>query len=182
MSTKNFNVKINVPEGIQVSFENNLIKLKNPKLEVEKKLLNPYVKINVKGNEIELVTEKMTKKEKRVINTFRAHINNMIKGLNKVYTYKLKICSSHFPISAIVDKNILLIKNFMGEKVPRKAKILPNVSVKVQGEVIVVESSSKESAGQTTANIERACRRPGFDTRVFSDGIWMTQRAGKDLK
>lgn len=182
MSTKNFKLIIAIPENTQIQLENNILKVKGPKGEVEKKLHNPLVKIEKAEKEIILSTQRSTKKEKRIINTFRAHIKNLINGVNNIYIYKLKICSSHFPITAVVEKSKVVIKNFMGEKVPRKATILPNVTVKVAGEILTVESPNKESAGQTTINIEKACRRPGFDTRVFADGIWMIQRAGKDIK
>jgi len=182
MSTKNFKVIIEIPENIQVMLEDSILKVKGPKGETEKKLLNPLVKIEKKDKKIILSTNKQTKKEKKIINTFRAHIKNLIKGVNKPFIYKLKICSSHFPITATIEKDMLIIKNFMGEKVPRKAVILPNVNVKIDGDIVIVESLNKELAGQTAANIEKACKRPGFDSRVFSDGIWMFHKAGKDIK
>lgn len=182
MSTKNFNIKIEIPENVQINVDDNIIKIKGPKGEVEKKLHNPLVKLEKTEKEIILSTQKSTKKEKRVINTFRAHINNLLKGVNEPFLYKLKVCSSHFPMTVTVEKDKLVIKNFMGEKIPRKAKILPNVNVKLNGDIVTVESASRELSGQTAANIEKACRRSGFDKRVFSDGIWMFHKAGKDIK
>lgn len=182
MSTNNFEIKTVIPENVQASLDDNILKIKGPKGEVEKKLHNPLVKVEIKDKEIILLTQKQTKKEKRVINTFKAHINNLIKGVNESYIYKLKVCSSHFPMTVTVDKDKLTIKNFMGEKVPRKAKILSKTTVKLEGEVVTVESSNKELAGQTAANIEKSCRRSGFDKRVFADGIWLFHKAGKDIK
>lgn len=182
MSTKNFEVKIVIPENVQASLDDYILKIKTPKGEVEKKLHNPLVKIEIKDKEIILLTQKQTKKEKRVVNTFKAHINNLIKGVNESYIYKLKVCSSHFPMTVTADKEKFIIKNFMGEKVPRKAKILPKSTVKIEGDIVTVESSNKELAGQTAANIEKSCKRSGFDKRVFADGIWLFHKAGKDIK
>lgn len=182
MSTNNFEIKTVIPENVQASLGDNILKIKGPKGEVEKKLHNPLVKLEIKDKEIILLTQKQTKKEKRVINTFKAHINNLIKGVNETYIYKLKVCSSHFPMTVAIDKDKLIIKNFMGEKVPRKAKILPKSTVKLEGDIVTVESSNKELAGQTAANIEKSCRRSGFDKRVFADGIWLFHKAGKDIK
>jgi len=182
MSTKNFRYVLKIPEDVEVILDGPFLKVKGPKGEAEKKLQNPLVKIEKSNNEIILSTNKQSKKEKRIINTFRAHVKNLIKGVKELFVYKLKVCSSHFPISVSIEKDKLIIKNFMGEKVPRKATILPNVNVKINGDIIIVESPNKESAGQTAANIEKACRRPKFDPRVFSDGIWIFHKAGKDIK
>lgn len=182
MSTKNFNIKIVIPENVQVNIEDYTLKVKGPKGEVEKRLHNPLVKIEKAEKEVILSTKRQSKKEKKVINTFRSHVNNLINGVTEPYIYKLKICSSHFPITVAVEKDKLIIKNFMGEKIPRKAKILPSVTVKIQGDVVTVESPNKELAGQTAANIEKSCKRSGFDKRVFSDGIWMFYKAGKDIE
>ena len=74
------------------------------------------------------------------------------------------------------------IKNFIGEKVPRVLKIKDTVDVKLEGDMVIVESISKECAGQMAASIEQLTRRPGFDTRVFQDGIFITYKDGKIIK
>ena len=56
------------------------------------------------------------------------------------------------------------------------------VKISVNGEEILVESNNKELAGQTAANIELLTRRTGFDRRVFQDGIYITEKAGKIIK
>mgnify|MGYP000225838052 CR=1 FL=1 len=35
---------------------------------------------------------------------------------------------------------------------------------------------NKEKVGQTAANIEKATRVKGYDTRVFQDGIYLVSR------
>jgi len=47
----------------------------------------------------------------------------MIRGVTEGYTYKLKICSGHFPMNVSLKGDVLEIKNFIGESVPRKLKI-----------------------------------------------------------
>ncbi|MFH0936330.1 MAG: 50S ribosomal protein L6 [Candidatus Woesearchaeota archaeon] len=81
-----------------------------------------------------------------------------------------------------IKENNIIINNFLGEKIPRKAKILPNVKVDIQGDIIVLESNNKESAGQTAANIEQATRITNRDRRIFQDGIFITEKAGKSIK
>ena len=75
-----------------------------------------------------------------------------------------------------VEKNYLIINNFLGEKTPRHAKILPEVSVDIKGPKVIVSSRNKESAGQTVANIEKATIVRKRDRRVFQDGIFLVER------
>ena len=69
-----------------------------------------------------------------------------------------------------------VVKNFLGERIPRKAKILPGVDVKVQGDFITVQSISKDAAGQTAANIETMMKVRGKDRRIFQDGIYIIEK------
>ncbi len=105
----------------------------------------------------------------------------MLHGVLEEYVYKLKICASHFPIITTVNGDEFVVKNFLGEKIPRKLKLRQGVRVKVEGEEVTVESADKELAGQTAADIENLTKRTGFDKRVFQDGIYLTSKGGKKL-
>ena len=107
-----FKETIEIPEGVEVSIEDSLLTFKGSKGEIKRKLLNPHIKIFKKDNVIILEVKKGTKREKVMINTFKAHINNMIKGVTEGFVYKMKICSSHFPMTVNVQGNGIIIKNF----------------------------------------------------------------------
>jgi large subunit ribosomal protein L6 len=81
-----------------------------------------------------------------------------------------------------VINNNLVVKNFFGEKVPRVLQLKNGAEVKVEGDLIHVTSSNKEIAGQVSADIEQLTRRPGYDTRIFQDGIYIVNKDGKELK
>lgn len=123
----------------------------------------------------------LQKNHKKIIKTTEAHIKNMILGVTEGYEYRLQICSVHFPITASADKEKLSIKNFLGETKERKAKILPNVQLKVEGDIIKITSADKEAAGQTAANIETATKIKNRDRTRFQDGIWIIQKANKEI-
>jgi len=171
-----------IPEHVEVHIENNLVKLKGPKGHTEKKLKHPAIIIKSENNTIHLIADNDSKKEKRVINTFAAHIKNLITGVKEGYQYTLKICSGHFPMTVTVSDNKLHVKNFLGEKVSRVLALKQGASVKVDGALIHVSSASKELAGQVSGDIEQLMRRPGFDNRVFQDGIYIINKDGKELK
>ena len=158
---------IEIPEGIEVKMDKNIIEVKGPEGEEKKKLNLVNLEVKIKKNHLIIGCKKATKKEKKVINTTRAHINNLIKGVSNKFEYKLKICYSHFPITAEVKGNELIIKNFLGEKSNRKSKILKGAEVKVDKEMVTITSRSREIAGQTAANIETATKIRKRDKRVF---------------
>ncbi|MDD5253606.1 MAG: 50S ribosomal protein L6 [Candidatus Nanoarchaeia archaeon] len=168
-----------IPEGVEVEIHENLVKVKGPKGDLSKEFHYPNVIIKKQENKIMLNSKKATKREKRMIGTFKAHIRNMLLGVSEQYEYTLRICSSHFPVTVTTDKNEVIIKNFLGEKVPRKAKILNGVEVKVNADKITVIGVDRDKTGQTAANIEQACRIKKRDIRVFQDGIYITNKAGK---
>ena len=173
---KDISEKIEIPAGIEVEIEKDKIKIKKEKKETERKFSG--FKIKKEENFLILEEKKATKNEKKLLKTTKAHIINMIKGLEKNYIYKMQICAVHFPMSVSVDKakNELIVKNYLGGVKPRIAKILPHVEVKIEKEIITVEGHDKEKTGQTAANIEKACRINNRDRRVFQDGIYLISR------
>ena len=181
MSVKSKKI-VEIPEGVEINLEGSLIKVKGPNGEVERLLSNPMVIIKKEENVITFYSKnKMTKREKRIIGTFSGHIGNMVKGVSDGFEYKLKICSGHFPITANIEGEEFILKNFLGEKVPRKSKIMEGVKVELKGDVIIVNSIDKEKAGQTAARIEQATRITNKDRRVFQDGCYITEKAGRTL-
>ncbi|MDO8660620.1 MAG: 50S ribosomal protein L6 [Candidatus Woesearchaeota archaeon] len=173
---------IDIPQGITASIEGNLVTIKGKKDEVNKKLGDPIVIVKIEQNTFIIDCAKATRTEKAKAYAIIAHLNNMFKGVQEPYKYKLKICSGHFPMNCAVTNNQVTIKNFLGEKVPRIIKIKKGVSVKIDGVHIFVESANKELAGQTSADIEQATRIKGRDLRVFQDGIYIIEKASQPIE
>lgn len=179
---KEISGEIEIPNGIEIKLGKTL-DVKGPKGEIKKNLYVPSIAIKQEGNKIMLMANRHTKKEKKLLCSIRAHIKNMIAGVTTPYVYKLQICSVHFPMTASVDKGrgLLVIKNFLGEVKERTARLLPDVDVKIDKDMIIIESCDIEKAGQTAANIENATRVRQRDRRVFQDGIYMINKAGEEI-
>ena len=173
---------IDVPTEVNVHIEGSLAKIKGPHGENSRIFKLIGMNLEHSNNQLILSTAKTTRNFKKNLNSIAAHLKNMIKGVLEIYVYKLKICSGHFPMNVAIDKNEIVVKNFLGEKIPRRALILPGVKVRLDKDIITLESSDKEKAGQTAANIESSTRITDKDRRVFMDGIWMIEKAGKELK
>jgi large subunit ribosomal protein L6 len=178
---KEISEKIEIPEGIEFSVEGNIFAIKGPQGENKMKFDLKDLVIHKEHNHILISCKKATKKEKKRINTLRAHLKNMIDGVSKRFEYQLKICFSHFPITVEIKNNELIIKNFLGERANRKSKILKGANLDIDKEMITVSSINKEIAGQTAANIEKATKVRKRDRRIFQDGIFMINKAGKEI-
>ena len=173
------NEEVELPKGITASAKGGEITIKGPKGELSRSINTSTIKIETEGEKIMITCEKATKREKRMINTFIAHIENMIEGVQNPYVYVLKICSGHFPMNVAVSGETLTVKNFLGEKSPRTLKLKKGVNVKVEGDKITVESPNKDLAGQMASDIELLTVKRNRDLRVFQDGIYMIEKAGK---
>ena len=179
---QNVRIEVALPGGVAASVAGNMLIIKGPKGEVTRELKQKNVSVKIDGQKIILETKRFTKKDKKMAYSLTAHAKNMIKGTTQTHEYTLKICAGHFPMTVAVADNKLSVKNFLGEKVPRILPLKEGASVKVDGQLIHITSTSKEIAGQVAAGIEQLTRRPGFDTRVFQDGIYIINKDGKELK
>jgi large subunit ribosomal protein L6 len=171
--------EIEIPEKVQVSLHEGTVKVKGPQGEVTKRLVHPRVKVEVKGKHVVVSSELPRKREKALVGTYGAHIRNMLVGATKGFEYKMKIVYAHFPIKTAIKGDTFVIENFLGEKFPRKTKILGVTKVQVKGDQVVLNGPNVEDVGQTAANIEKATKIKGFDPRVFQDGIYITEKPGR---
>lgn len=173
--------KIALPSGVTVSVTGTNVHVKGPKGESTRIIGSRNVVFKVEGNQVTVSAHHATKNDKRMLQTNAAHLRNMIKGAHEGHVYKLKICSGHFPMSVTLKGDLFEVKNFIGEAVPRQLKVRQGVKVTIAGTDITVESPNKEWAGSQAAAIELLTRRPGFDTRVFQDGIYIVEKDGKKV-
>lgn len=146
---------------------------------VSKTMKYPNISVKQEGQKIIMEAARGTKREKKVIFTFAAHMKNMQEGVTKGFTYRLKICSGHFPINVSLKDNTLSIKNFFGEHFPRNLEIKQGAQVKLEGDQITVTGIDKELVSQVAADIEQLTKRQNFDTRIYQDGIYITDKNGK---
>jgi large subunit ribosomal protein L6 len=167
---------IQIPDGVEIGLEGKKVSVKGEKGTLSRDFSDAPISIDMAEKEVLVSAKWPRKKEAALVGTIYSHIQNMIKGVQKGYTYKVKIVFSHFPISAKVQGKSVLIENFTGERRARRAKIIGDVKVKVETEDIMVQGLDLEDVSQTAANIEQATRVRRKDPRVFLDGLYVYER------
>ncbi len=168
--------KVEIPDGIQIELDNFKVKVTGSKGNLEKDFASPLFRKDIimkkEDNRISISTESKRKKVKAMLGTIEAHILNMIKGVTEGYTVKLKIVYMHFPFTVKISGKEVSVNNFLGEKTPRKTKIIGDCKIEVKGDEITVTGISKDDVGQTSANLERTTWIRSRDRRIFQDGIF----------
>ncbi|KPV62623.1 MAG: 50S ribosomal protein L6 [Candidatus Bathyarchaeota archaeon BA2] len=167
---------IEIPEGVLVKVEGRVVTVNGEKGELTQDFSHTPISIRLEGKTITVQANWPRKKETALIGTVGSHIQNMITGVTKGFTYKLKIVFSHFPISVKVRERTVAIENFTGERSPRIAKIIGDTKVMVKSEDIIVQGTNIGDVSQTAANIQNATKVKKKDPRVFLDGIYVYER------
>ena len=168
---------VEAPEGVKLELKGMKVTVTGPKGSLDRNFNGEPVDMSFAKNKITLSVAFPRKKELAMLGTIQAHVNNMITGVTQGYTYKLTIVYSHFPITVEVKPQEVLIKNLYGQRNPRRAKILGETKVKVDGDELIITGINKEHVGQTSANIQEICKLRGKlhkDPRRFMDGIWLS--------
>ena len=106
----------------------------------------------------------------------------MIKGAQEPFVYKLKAASVHFPMNLAHSGNTFKITNFLGSKKPIEIKIPQGANLEINGNEITVSSTNIETAGMVATRLEQSTRLSNKDRRIFQDGIFITSKAGKEIR
>jgi len=182
MLAEEISEQIMIPEDVTVTVDNRYFKAEGPKGTLERNFKYPSIRMSSDDSHITLFVDFPKKVDKAALFTVKSHINNMIYGVVEGYCYKLKAVYAHFPLNIKVQKDEVIIDNYLGEKYPRTAKIFGDVKVTLSGDTLTVEGINKEHVGQTAGNLEKATRVTKRDPRVFQDGIYLVERNGVALR
>ena len=169
--------EIEAPASVKLSKEGNIVVVKGKLGTVKKDFTRLPATVKVEGNKITVTPYGKRKQDLAVTNTARSILQSMIKGVEKGYTYKLKIIFAHFPIAVKVKGKEIQVENFFGERNPRVSRIVgDSTKVTLAGEDLVVQGPSLEDVSQTAANVELSTRIKDKDQRVFLDGLYIYSR------
>ncbi|MFW9973907.1 MAG: 50S ribosomal protein L6 [Candidatus Thorarchaeota archaeon] len=175
--------RIEIPSDCQISLEDKTITISGPKGSLERSFPEPQTKIQTEGNELVVTTHINRKRTRALVGTVIAHIRNMLLGVQHGYEYEMKIVYSHFPISVEIKDKTVIIKNFIGERGTRKARLVGDVDIRTTEDEVFISGINIEHVSQSAANIQQACNIRDKDRRVFLDGIYVIRkRKGEETK
>jgi large subunit ribosomal protein L6 len=167
---------IQIPDGINIDVDKFKIKVAGPKGTLQRDFYNPIfskdVVVKKADNKVIISSESKKRKIKAMLGTIESITNNMIEGVKKGYEVKMKIVYMHFPFTIKISGNEIQVNNFLGEKTPRKTKIVGDCKVDIKGDEVTVTGIDKDDVGQTSANLEKVTKIRSRDRRVFQDGIF----------
>ena len=165
--------KMQIPEGVTVTIDGYLCRVKGKLGENSRQFRSNSVRVEIKGGEVILSISRDNKNSRAIAGTWLSLVGSMIHGVTTGYEYEMKVDYTHFPIRVTVKGDRVMIENFLGERSPREAMILDSCQVSVKGDRVTINGIDREKVGNTASNIERATKIKGFDLRVFQDGIYL---------
>jgi len=170
--------KVPIPAGVTVTVakDSNHTTVKGPKGSLVRPFRSHSVKVRVDAGQVIVEKELPRRKEKAMAGTYAAHIQNMIKGVTNGWSYSMKAVFNHFPIKMTIHGDEFHVENFLGERAPRTAKIVPGVKVTVKGADVTIDGVDLTAVAQTAANIETCTKIRNKDIRVFQDGVYITRK------
>ena len=181
MFTSDFMEKtVSIPSGITVEVDKFKVRVKGAKGLLEKDFYTPLfakdIKVELRDGKMAVSSQSDRKKIRAMVGTICAITSHMIKGVTEGYEAKLKVVYMHFPFTMKITGKEIAVVNFLGEKTPRKTKIVGDCKVEVKGEDITVTGISKDDVGHTASNLEKVTHIKARDRRVFQDGIFWLKR------
>ena len=149
------NRKIIIPEGVEVTQNENIVSVKGPKGELSMELAK-VITMTVDGNIITLNKTVDTKEANMLHGTMNANLTNMIKGVKEGFSKGLEIIGVGYKFNV---KGDTLVIN-AGYSHPVEMKVPTGLKVEaVSNTEITISGSDKILLGEFAANV-RKVRKP----------------------
>jgi len=167
---------VDLADGVTASVSGRMLTVKGPLGSAKKRFDRVHVNLEVKDGKVNIRPFTEGKKDVVTSNTMSSLIRNMVIGVTKGYTYKLKVVFAHFPVTVKVKGKQVFVENFVGERSARVTDIIGECKVSVDGDDIIIKGVSLEDVGQTSANLEQATKIKRKDQRIFLDGVYVYEK------
>ena len=151
---------IAIPSGVTVKVEeNNLIKVKGPKGEIQRKIA-PEMKVSMENGELTVERPNDEKQTRAMHGLYRSLVNNMIIGVSEGYRKELELVGVGYRVA----NNGQILELSLGYTHSIFLELPPEIKVETKMErnknpLIMLESCDKQLLGQVCAKI-RSFRKP----------------------
>ncbi|MFB6107357.1 MAG: 50S ribosomal protein L6 [Haloplanus sp.] len=169
-------IEIEIPDDVSAEVDHLDLTVEGPNGSVTRRLWFPDVSVSVEDDHVVIESGADDAQTRATMGTFESHVENMVHGVTEGWEYEMEVFYAHFPMQVGVEGDEVVIENFLGERAPRRTAVRGDTEVQVDGEEIVLSGPDKEAVGQTAAAIEQLTRVTDKDTRVFQDGVYITQK------
>lgn len=146
---------IEIPKGVTVNVEGQLIKIKGPKGELQR-TIHPLIKTEIAGSEIKFTRPDDLKESRALHGLTRALVQNMVTGVTDSYKKTLEIVGVGYK-AELKGKNLLLTIGYS-----HPIYFVPPDEVKIEvptATQLVISGTDKELVGLVAAKI-RSFRKP----------------------
>jgi large subunit ribosomal protein L6 len=167
---------VEVPEEVNLTLDGHKVAVTGTNGELNYDFGHAGLNMVFQENTLRVWAENPRRRKAALVKTIASHVTNMIKGVTVGFTYRLKIVFIHFPLTINIQRDKVVINNFIGERAPRVARIRGNVQIKVEGDDIIVTGNDINNVAQTAANIQESTKIKNKDLRKFLDGIYVYQK------
>ena len=174
------NSPINIPEGVTIQFENNVINAKGKLGELSQEI-NPAITLNIDEKTITLSRKNDQKENRSMHGLYRALIYNMVHGVSEGYTKKLELIGVGYRAATNgqkLDFSVGFSHNIVFD-IPQEIKVTAETE-KGKAPVITLTSHDKQLLGAVASKI-RSFRKPepykGKGIRYVDE--YVRRKAGK---
>lgn len=153
------NLPIELPQGVTVKVENNVVTVKGPKGELSQKI-NPELTVEIADNELKVIRPNDERNTRAQHGLYRALIHNMVVGVSTGFTKQLEIVGVGYRATSKgqVLELALGYSHAIYMKLPEEVAVNA-VSERNKNPLITLTSCDKQLLGQICAKI-RSFRKP----------------------
>ena len=153
------NLPIELPQGVTVKVENNVVTVKGPKGELSQKI-NPELTVEIADNELKVIRPNDERNTRAQHGLYRALSHNMVVGVSTGFTKQLEIVGVGYRATSKgqVLELALGYSHAIYMKLPEEVAVNA-VSERNKNPLITLTSCDKQLLGQICAKI-RSFRKP----------------------
>ena len=141
---------IDIPAGVTVSYDNGEVRVKGPKGELSRTIVDKNIRVEISGSVVNVTRSAETKETKSKHGLYRQLIPNMVKGVVEPYTRTLLFAGGGYKASVSGGKLVMNI----GFSHPVEYTAPAGITLACpDATTVTVTGIDKELVGQTAANI-----------------------------